>query len=284
MRVALAALVLLVASAATAHAKPTPPRAPAHPPPPPPHMPVHVAPPLPMVPSVARVRVEAARDHVVVLEELSLPRGDWQSGGLDLYVAFGAPGTPSAVDARLVPVPIGATDARPDEPGDPVAVEPVVKHTVGSQLLLGRASMAGVVVHVKDAQLRQAYAQGDTVALRLRSLLPPPAVASTGARDVVVRLGIAAGATLTLGKVQLVSLEAKPWITRAEASLCGPDADPWPLSIALLPKPADAPATPGVAAAAPGAAAAAPPTPTIAPSMAVRHASDDLCVRWWAGP
>jgi hypothetical protein len=70
-----------------------------------------------MLPSIARVRVEAARDRVVVLEEVNLPRGDWQSGGLDLFVAFGAPGTPVAVDAKLAPVPVGAVESRPDDPG-----------------------------------------------------------------------------------------------------------------------------------------------------------------------
>jgi len=270
VRRAVASFALLVASSGTAHAKPTPPRGgAARPPAAPPHVWVHPAPPLPMLPSVARVRVEAARDHVVLLEEVTLPRGDWQSGGLDLFVAFGAPGTPSAVDARLAAVPIGATEARPDDPGEPVVVEPAVRHTVSTQLLLGRPSMAGVVVHVKDAQLRHAYALSDVVALRVRSLLPAPAVAAGGARDVVVRLGIAAGASLTLGKVQVVSLEPKAWITRAEATLCGPEADPWPLSVTLLPRAPDPPA---------------PAAPTIAPAMAVRHASDDLCVRWWATP
>ena len=100
-------------------------------------------------------------------------------------------------------------------------------------------------------------------------MLAAPAVQPGGARDVVVRLGIAGGAPLTIGKLQLVSREAAPWITRAEATLCGPEADPWPLTVTLTPKPAGPPA----------------PVPlTIAPSMAVRHASDDLCIRWWAAP
>jgi hypothetical protein len=222
-----------------------------------------------MLPSIARVRVEAARDRVVLLEEVNLPRGDWQSGGLDLFVAFGAPGTPVAVDARLAPVPVGAAESRPDDPGEAVPVEPVIRHTPASQPLLGRPTMAGVVVHVKDAQLRHAYALSDTVALRIRSLLSPPAADATGARDVVVRLGFAAGQPLALEKVQVVSVEPKAWITRAEATLCGPEADPWPLSLTLLPHPTD----PGT-----------PTARTIAPPMAVRHASDDLCVRWWAPP
>jgi hypothetical protein len=268
MRRAVAPVAVLVALGGVAHAKPTP-RGGTKPPPAPPHVYVRPAPPLPMLPGIARVRVEAARDHVVVLEEVSLPRGDWQAGGLDLYVAFGAPGTPSAVDARLVPVPTGATEARADDVGEPVAVEPVVRHTPGSQPLLGRPSMAGVVLHVKGTQLVHAYGLGDVAALRVRSLLPAPAAEAGGVRDVVVRLGIAGGAPLTLGKVQVVSLEPTAWITRAEATLCGPEADPWPLSLTLSPKPADPP---------PFA------SPTIAPSMAVRHASDDLCIRWWAAP
>jgi hypothetical protein len=222
-----------------------------------------------MLPSIARVRVEAARDHVVVLEEVNLPRGDWQSGGLELFVAFGAPGAPIALDARLAAVPIGTAEARADDPGDTVPVEPVPRHLPSSQLLLGRPTMAGVVVHLRDAQLRHAYALTDTLALRIRSLLAPPAADASGARDVVVRLGFAAGQPIALEKVQVVSAEAKPWITRAEATLCGPEADPWPLSLTLTPHPADAPAL---------------AARTILPAMAVRHASDDLCVRWWAPP
>jgi hypothetical protein len=262
-------LTFIVALAGTAHAKPPPAHPPAHPVFPGPHSFVRPAPPLPMLPSVARVRVEAARDRVVLLEEVNLPRGDWRSGGLDLFVAFGAPGTPVAVDARLAPVPVGAQESRPDDPGEPAAVEPVVRHLPSAQLLLGRPTMAGVVVHVKDAQLRHAYALSDVVALRVRSLLSPPAADASGARDVVVRLGFAAGQPIALEKVQVVSAEPKPWITRAEATLCGPEADPWPLAVTLLPHAGDV-----------GAASAR----VIAPPMAVRHASDDLCVRWWAAP
>jgi len=266
-RVAVALAVTLLLTA-TAHAKPPPSHPPSHGPPPAPHVWVRPAPPLPMLPSIARVRVEAARDRVVLLEEVNLPRGDWQSGGLDLFVAFGAPGTPVAVDARLAPVPVGALESRPEDPGDAVSVEPVIRHTQASQALLGRPTMAGVVVHVKDAQLRHAYALSDTVALRIRSLLSPPAADATGARDVVVRLGFAAGQPIALEKVQVVSVEAKPWITRAEATLCGAEADPWPLSLTLQPRPTDPP----------------PTVRTIAPVLAVRHSSDDLCIRWWAPP
>jgi hypothetical protein len=231
------------------------------------------APPLPMLPSVGRVRLEAARDRVIVLEDVNLPRGDWQSGGLDLYVAFGAPGTPTAIDARLIAVPTGSAEPRADDAGEAVSVESAIRRSPGAQPLLGRPLMAGVVVHVKEAQLRRDYALGGVAVLRIRSLLSAPAADPSGARDVVVRLGVAAGLPLTLGRIQLVSLEPHAGISRAEATLCGPDATAWPLSVSLVPQ--------SLKTLEP---LPSRPTLTIAPEMAVRHASDDLCVRWWASP
>jgi hypothetical protein len=221
-----------------------------------------------MLANVARVRVEAGRDRLMVLEEVNFPRGDWVSGGLDLYVAFGAPGVPIAVDARLVAVAPGANDSTLSDAGEPVLVEPALRRLPPVRPLLGRPQMAGVVVHVRDAQLRHIYEADQAAALRIRSLLPVPATDASGARDTVVRLGVAGGLPLTLGRIQVVSLETQPWITRAEATLCGPEADGWPLSVTLLPKPSQP--------------APAPSKPPIAPAAALRHASDDLCIRWWA--
>jgi hypothetical protein len=171
-----------------------------------------------------------------------------------------------------VVVPPGADESRPEDAGDPVSVEPAVRHTASSQLLLGRPQMAGVVVRVKDADLRRLFGASDIAALRLRSLLAPPAADTGGQREVVVRLGIAGSVALTLGRVEIVSLEPQRWIRAAEASLCGPDADAWPLTIALQPKPPVDPAR---------AAPIAAPAP-LAPAMALRHPTDDLCIRWWA--
>jgi hypothetical protein len=129
--------------------------------------------------------------------------------------------------------------------------------------------MAGVVAHVKEAQLRRVYAAGDSAILRIRSLLVAPAADATGARDVVVRLGVAGGLPLTLGRIQVASLEPQPWITRAEATLCGPEASTWPLTVTLLGK---------------GPGSARTLRSTLAPEAALRHASDDLCIRWWGAP
>lgn len=225
---------------------------------------------LPMLPSVSRVRIEAARDRVVIVEDIDLPRGEWQSGGLDLYAAFGAPGPPVAVDAYLVGLIPVERDRHAYGPEDRIAIRTAPRRTPGALVLLGRPLMAGVALHVTDGQLRRAYASGDRAVLRIRTLLRPPATDSSGARDVVVRLGTADGLPMTLDRIQIASLDATMRIARAEATLCGPEADPWPLSImgAAVPRdPAQAPSRPA-------------PAP-VSPSAAVRHASDDLCVRWW---
>jgi hypothetical protein len=223
--------------------------------------------PLPMLPGISRIRIETGQDRVLLVEEVSLPRGEWSSGGLDLYVAFGAPGPPIALDAQLLTVPAGASESSLTDRGEPVVVDFGTRRPSIARPLLGKVQMAGVILRVKEAQLRRAYDGGGAAALRVRTLLPPPPADSTGGRDVVVRLGIAGGLPLTLGHIQMVSLDAASPVARAEARLCGADADPWPLSVAILPRHA--------AGAPPGAPA------TIAPWAAVRHATDDLCIRWW---
>ncbi len=278
MKAPLAAAVLSVVFGARAHAKPPPARTQAHLAKPPVHVDVRPAPPLPMLPSVARVRVEVSRGHVVVVEAVNLPRGDWQSGGLDLYVAFGAPGTPEAIDARLASSSHDTTDPHRDDPGQPVAVEPAIQRLPNAQLLLGRPQMAGVVLHVKEADLRHAYEGGGSAELRVRSLLTLPVADARGARDVVVRLGIAGEAPLTLGHVQVVSLEGPGYVERAEARLCGPEAVALPMTVAILPK------DDGPSAGSRASIRDPLQAPPIAPVTAVRHASDDLCVRWWAMP
>jgi hypothetical protein len=219
-----------------------------------------------MLPSIGRVQVEPARDVVVVVEEVNLPRGEWKSGGFDLYVAFGAPGAPLAIDAHLVSAPPGALETRLEDVGVSLAVEPATHQTASTQLLLGRPQMAGVVVRIRETELMRAYAASDLAALRLRSLLMLPVADAQGKREIVVRLGIVGGLPLTIGRVQVLSRQAPA--KRAEANLCGPEADPWPLVVALAPQ---------ATSLAPGPLV----PPAIAPAAAVRHASDDLCVRWW---
>jgi len=222
-----------------------------------------------MLPRVANVTVEVEADRVIVVEDIVLPRGEWRSGGLDLCVAFGAPGVPAALDARIVAAPSSAGDAArtgTDE-GEPVLTEPATRCEAYMQPLLGSSRMAGVVARIKEGQLRRAYAHANAARLRLRTLLQPPAVGADGVRDVVVRLGAADGRPLTLGHIDVRSLDAHIRLVRAEASLCGPEADARPLSVTL--------------GTADGSSNEPAPGATLPPEIAVRHASDDLCIRWW---
>jgi hypothetical protein len=66
---------------------------------------------------------------------------------------------------------------------------------------------------------------------------------------------------LTLGRI-VASAVAPGAVGRASAQLCGPDADAQPLAVTVVGHPASH-----------GSA--------IAPVLAVRHASDDLCLRLW---
>jgi hypothetical protein len=215
------------------------------------------------------VRLEVARDRMLVIEDINLPRGTWRSGDLALFVSFGAPGAPEAVDARLLSVKDGALEAPTEDAGEPIDTERAARRPASAQPLVGPTTMAGVILHVKEASFRRSTEDGAMAAVRVRTVLALPAEDARTGREVVVRLGAASGTPLTLGRVQIASTDPK-WLQRAEAHLCGADADPWPLAIAIVPKPAQAPPR-------------TPPLP-IAPVLSVRHASDDLCVRFWTAP
>jgi len=219
------------------------------------------------LPSIARVRVDVAADHVVVSEDIDLPRGDWHAGSLAFYVAFGAPGAPEAFDAHVLAVPDGALDPAEGDAGEKMTIERAPRRPEGVQALLGPEEMAGVVIHLPEATFRRALEPGGMAVLRLRTLLRSPAGDPHAGRDVLVRLGQSKTTPLTLGYVQVAPLDNGPVVTRAEAHLCGEGADPWPLAVATSPKP--------VARDLAGSQA------PIAPVLAVRHPKDDLCIRFW---
>lgn len=237
-----------------------PPRAtkPTAPPPKPP-------PPLAIRPSVARVRLEVSRTSLVVATEVNLPRGAWRGEALDFYVAFGAPGAPRAVDAHLVPVADGHLEPAEDEVGEALPTERAPRRPVTSHPLLGRDTMAGVVVHVGGEALSRALEGGGMAALRVRTAVELPGEDPQGGRSAVVRLGAALGEPLTLGRVTVVARGMT--VRRAEARLCGSSASPTPLAVGIEPPPqATAPAVPR----------------PLAPVLAVRTPTDDLCVRFWS--
>ncbi len=258
-----AAALAVAALPALASAKPIakPPRRP------PPVKEVPVGP-LPMLPSIPRVRVEVLDNKVIVAQEVNLPRGEWTTQALDFHVAFGAPGAPRAVEARLVSVGDGALESDDADPGEVLTFDRAPRRPVSAHSLLGREAMAGIVIHVKRDSLERAFKPGNMAAIRVRSALDLPDEDAKGGRALVVRLGATRGTPLTLGRVSLVAKPGALAPTRAEAHLCGPDADRTPLAVAISPRPA--PTTTAVT--------------TIAPVLAVRHTSDDLCLRFWTSP
>ena len=256
--------MLTMALPAIAWAAPTAKPAPHAPAPRPPVAPVG---PLPMLPSIPRVRVELLEKKLVVVEEINLPRGEWTTESLDFYVAFGAPGAPRAIDAQLVAVGDGALEPDDTDAGEALTLDRAPRRPPNAHPLLGRETMAGVVVHVKRESFARALTAGNMAALRIRTALDMPEEDAAGARGVVVRLGASRGTPLTLGRLTLLAKAGAPSVTRAEARLCGAEADPTLLAVALLPKPS-------------GLLAATAST-AIAPVLSVRHASDDLCIRVW---
>ena len=128
--------------------------------------------------------------------------------------------------------------------------------------------MAGVVAHVKRESLARAFGPGNMAQIRVRTALDLPDEDSAGAHGVVIRLGASRGTPLTLGRITLSAKAGAPSIARAEAHLCGAEAETAQLAMAVIPKP-------------PPPSTTSPPNPSIAPVLAVRHASDDLCVRYW---
>lgn len=224
--------------------------------------------PLGMLPSVARVRVEVLQDDVLIVEDVNLPRGEYERGPLDFYVAFGAPGPPSAIDAHLVPVLDGAVEASDATPGEKLATTRAPRRPSTAHPLLGRDTMTGIVVHVPPASFARALAPGNMAALRLRSVVRWSDADVDGARGLVVRLGASRGTPLTLGRIVVTHRPGAPAVVRAEARLCGPDAESRPLAVRVS----------GRARPSDGG------EPPIAPVLAVRHATDDLCLRLWTAP
>src|SRR5690606_38042393 len=127
--------------------------------------------PLPMTPSVARVTVTARGGSLVVVEDVTLPRGAWEDGPIDFHVAFGAPGTPQAIDAQLVPLDDGELEATDDARGEALTLERVPRCPPTAYALLGRDRMAGVVVHLGRDALARAFEPGKMAVLRIRTAL-----------------------------------------------------------------------------------------------------------------
>ncbi len=271
-RLATSALLVVAVGASPRHAPAAPAASPAAKPaaakppakPAPRAAPVMPPPPLAFLPSIARVNVTSLGKAIEVIEEVNLPRGEWRGEPLRFHVAYGAPG-PRAIDAHLVEVGDGELEPADDDAGEVLAIERAPRRPANAYAFLGRETMAGVVVTVPPASLTRALARGNMASVRIRSIVDAPELDSSGASSVVVRLGTSRGTPLTLGRITASAMAPAPPLANVEARLCGPDADPHLLAVAQATHPS----------------ASRDTDPPIAPVLAVRHASDDLCVRLW---
>jgi hypothetical protein len=223
--------------------------------------------PIPALPVVTRVHVDAGKDATIVIEELTFARGEWQSGDVDAFVAFGAPGVPRAFDAHLLSSDPALGGADPADVGEPIVGERAPRRPASARTLVGRDGAAGEVLHLREASLRRAFARANGATVRLRSLLGPIAPDAGGGREVLVRLGTFGATPITLGRVEVAALDGHPFAAPAQARLCGDGADPYPIAVQLSP-------------ARPLANVVTWPAPT-APALVARRPTDELCIRFF---
>jgi len=223
-----------------------------HPPPPPP---------LPALPVIARVRVDVAKDRVLLVHEIVMSRGTWAGGDVDLFVAFG-PTLPRALDAHLLAVAPNASAPDPSDAGEPLPHETAPHRPARAHPLLGRSAMAGEVLHIREPAFRRATAASGQLAIRIRQVLPPPAADAQHAREIVVRLGMESGTPLTVRHVELSTPESAGWLGAASAQLCGPNADDYSIGFSIAPR--------GITLV----------PMAVDPTSTTRRTTDDLCVRY----
>ena len=218
---------------------------------------------------VGRVRLELTKKQALIVADVNVARGGGVGGGgehaadeTDLFFAFGAPGAPRAVEAWLVPVAAGALEPSAGERGASLAWSYARKRPAVAVPVLGRPSMAGVVVHVPEAPLARALAPRGMATLRVRSVGALPAPEASGAREWVIRLGDGASGPLILGRVEIATSEAG-LVERAEARFCRAGVLGERVAVRVV--------TPeGVRAREPGLPA---------PVLSSRKAGEDLCIR-----
>ncbi len=215
---------------------------------------------LPALPTISAVRVDVGREHAVVVQDIRIARGAWTGGDQRLFVAFGAPGVPDAFDARILSAAAPKFDVPASAAGVELKRERVPRASPNAQLLLGQQHMAGFEILIGADAFRRATEGGAFAVIRLRSVLDAPKPAPDQSRELLVRLGISKSFPLTVERIDMTS--NGELVERAEAHLCGSDADQHPLVVHIGP--------PNFT-----------PRYAISPSQAVRHDSDNLCIRYW---
>jgi hypothetical protein len=203
--------------------------------------------------SIARVDVLLRRDLALVTTDVTMTRGSLDNAeGFDVYVAYGSPGLPRALDAQLIPVADGAFTTPLDTPGVALSLDHVVTAPGSVTFSLGRTTQAGAVVHVPSADLVRALAPSGLGTLRVRAI---HALSSAPEASIVARV-----ASPLLGPFPLGVLSVRGDgidVTEASATLCSTSGSSTELTLSTGPRRSG----------------------TMAPPLARHGTDDDLCFR-----
>jgi hypothetical protein len=209
--------------------------------------------------AIARIRFDVRGGRAMVTTDLTLPAGQTVREDLDVHVAFGGPGIPMAFDAQLLSTPRGYLVAPIEQPGDKLGLSSSTRSPSHAAFTLGRAEMAGELVHIPAALLNAKLADTGQATLRIREVRELPAPLADGTRELLARLGSCKGKPMVLGLLELASDEP---IARTDARLCGLQASGARLFVS-----------------APASSRAG-----VAPPLAQRSAAEDLCLRFGPAP
>lgn len=218
----------------------------------------------PLAARIHRVRFDLTPGGAAITHEIVFPKGTLTSllpagapGSTEgtLFVAFTAQARPLAFEATRIPLD---ADGRPiDAAALPLKVDHVVVRPATAPALLGNPHAAGHVLHLSR--------EADAFVLRLRSAI----AVEPGHKTVslLARLGMRDAGYIPLGRVEIAATLGTR-LRGARATLCGPAADPTPISLRFPDYPAPA-----------GADAGADANAAVRePSLIPRHLDDDLCV------
>lgn len=212
----------------------------------------------PMLPSVSRVHVDVMPSHLIVTRDVTLPRGDFHGGELTMHVGWDAT-VPIAFDAKLIPAADGELGADLRASGETLPVELGNRPALA---LFGAKELVGANIRIPEPLFVKALAPGNMAVLRVREVVRMPPRDESGGRQLLVRLGAANGVPLTLARIEVRRGEGSPELSLVHAELCGKDAVPSPLFVSVE------------------GGKPEPDPQAIAPVLATRHSSDDLCVHF----
>jgi hypothetical protein len=134
----------------------------------------------------------------LITTDVTFTRGDWRGGELEVFVAYGAPGVPTAFDAHLLALEPGRLLPPEDARGQGLGARHAQRRPPGASHWIGPPSSAGQLVRLPGAALELALGPSGLGALRLREVhaFRP---AEGGRRSLLVRVSRPGGGPMPVG-------------------------------------------------------------------------------------